>query len=457
MTEPGKQVDAALQPRRRLAALAVIASLIVVAGIVWLLALLHPLPPRTITMATGPEGSAYVEFGKRYRDLLSREGIDLRLVTTAEAVENLARLRDPDSEVQIAFLSGGLTSHAASPRLFSLGTVAYEPLWLFTRGESAGQDLRGLQARRLSIGPEGSATRTLSLELLKLNAENPRFIDLSGLTPEQEGEELVQGRIDAAMMLTSWDSPVVRRLIVADAIHLVSFPRADAYVALFPYLTKLVVPMGVGDLATERPPRDVTLLATRTSLVARADLHPALQYLLLEVATQVHSGAEIFQKPGEFPAAESIDLPLSSHALHYYKSGRPFLQRYLPFWLAVMGEQLLVPGHSDRRHPVPSGERPVGAVWLGNAAADLSHLRRAAVARVRDGDSRRRPDNRRSVGAASGAGAAHPSCPGPADLHPPPLHPEGTPGPCARPAGTIAPVPRPRVDGMTLTGPTITA
>jgi len=122
----------------------------------------------------------------------------------------------------------------------------------------------------------------------------------------------------------------------------VSFPRADAYVARFPYLTRLVVPMGVGDLAKERPPRDVTLLATRTSLVAGADLHPALQYLLLEVAAQVHSGAEVFQKPGEFPAPESIDLPLSSHALHYYKSGRPFLQRYMPFWLAVMGEQLLV-------------------------------------------------------------------------------------------------------------------
>jgi len=115
MTEPGKRGDAALQPRHHLAALAVIVSLIVVAGIVWLLALLHPLPPRTITMATGPEDSAYVEVGKRYRELLSREGIDLRLVTTAGAVENLARLRDPDSEVQIGFLSGGLTSHAAAP------------------------------------------------------------------------------------------------------------------------------------------------------------------------------------------------------------------------------------------------------------------------------------------------------------------------------------------------------
>ncbi len=330
------------QPRRALAAVAILASLIIVAGIVWLLARLHPLPPRTITMATGPQGSAYVEFGKLYRDLLARDGIDLRLVTTAGAVENLARLRDPRSEVQVGFLSGGLTSPAASADLRSLGAIAYEPLWLFTRTGAAVQGLPDLQAKRLSVGLEGSATRVLSLELLKLNTRDISSIQLLGLPPEGAAEDLLQGRIDAATMLTSWESPAVQRLIIADSLTLMSFPRADAYIALKPYLTKVIVPAGVGDLATNRPPRDVTLLATRSSLVVREDLHPALQYLLLEAAVQVHSKAEVFQKPGEFPAAQSVDLQLSSHAVHFYKSGRPFLQRYLPFWLAIMGEQLLV-------------------------------------------------------------------------------------------------------------------
>jgi TRAP-type uncharacterized transport system substrate-binding protein len=293
-------------------------------------------------MATGPEGSAYVEYGRRYREMLARHGIDLQRVTTAGAVENLALLRDPRSEVQISFLSGGLTSPADSPRLRSLGTVAYEPLWLFARAGVADQGVMGLQARRVSIGPEGSATRVLSLELLNLNTLGPAAFDLLGLDPGEAAEELLQGRIDAALMLTSWDSPAVQRLIISSSLDLVSFSRADAYIAIKPYLTKLVLPTGVGDLATNRPPHDVTLLATHTSLVVREDLHPALQYLFLEMAAQIHSRAEVFQKPGEFPAAESVDLPLSSHALNYYKSGQPFLQRYLPFWLAVMGEQLLV-------------------------------------------------------------------------------------------------------------------
>jgi hypothetical protein len=103
-----------------------------------------------------------------------------------------------------------------------------------------------------------------------------------------------------------------------------------------------VVPMGVGNMAKNLPPTDVQLISTKATLVVRKDLHPAIQYLLLDAATQIHGGPGIFQKAGQFPAAEAIDLPLSDHARTFYTSGRPFLQRYLPFWLAVLAGQLLV-------------------------------------------------------------------------------------------------------------------
>ncbi len=57
--------------------------------------LLRTMPPRTITMATGPEGGAYFEVGKFYRAALARAGIDLRLRPTEGALENVALLRDP--------------------------------------------------------------------------------------------------------------------------------------------------------------------------------------------------------------------------------------------------------------------------------------------------------------------------------------------------------------------------
>jgi hypothetical protein len=64
--------------------------------------------------------------------------------------------------------------------------------------------------------------------------------------------------------------------------------------------------------------------------------------LLLDAATEVHSGPGVFHKSGQFPAAERVDLPLSTEARQFHKSGRPFLQRYLPFWLAVLAGRLLV-------------------------------------------------------------------------------------------------------------------
>jgi TRAP transporter TAXI family solute receptor len=328
-------------PARILVPAIVVAVLVVVALWVAIVAL-RPLPPRTVTMATGPEGGAYHEVGKRYRDLLAREGIELELLPTAGALENLARLRDPRSGVELALLQSGITSGKESPDLESLGTVFYEPLWFFARGGLRGERLEGLRGRTISIGPEGSGTRALALELLARNGIDERFATLLPLTPQESGERLVRGEIDAALMLTSWDSPVVRRLLVEEGIELASFPRADAYVALYPFLSKLTVPAGVGDLASNRPPADVSLFAPKASLVVRRDLHPAIQYLLLEAAEEIHSGPGIFHRARQFPAAESIDLPLSDEARQFYRSGRPFLQRHLPLWLAVLIGQLLI-------------------------------------------------------------------------------------------------------------------
>jgi len=199
-----------------------------------------------------------------------------------------------------------------------------------------------LQGKRISIGPEGSGTRVLALKLLALNGVDERSVTLLGLAPEQAAGDLLGGEIDAAVMLTSGQSPAVQKLLGADGIVLATYPRADAYVALFPFLNKLVLPTGVADLARNIPPADVTLLAVQGSLAVRKDLHPALQYILLEAASEVHGGPGIFQKAGRFPAPEAIDLPLSDQARTFYKSGRPFLYRYLPFWLSGMTERLLI-------------------------------------------------------------------------------------------------------------------
>ena len=322
---------------------AVLAIAVVVATVTsaFLLAL-QTMPPRSIAMATGPEGGAYDAIGKRYQAILARAGVQLRLVSTSGALQNLALLRDPHSGVSVALLQGGITSEADAPEIESLGTVFYEPLWLFRRSELPSQGLEGLRGRKISIGTEGGASRALSLELLKRSGIDGNSGELLGYSPQDAKDKLLAGEIDAALMVISWESPVVRQLLADERVVLESFPDADAYAALYPFLHKVVVPEGVGDLTKHRPSSNITLLAPKASLVVRSDTHSAIQYLLLNTARQVHSVASIFRRAGEFPAAEALDVPLSDEAAQFYKAGRPFLQNYLPFWMASLVARLLV-------------------------------------------------------------------------------------------------------------------
>jgi TRAP-type uncharacterized transport system substrate-binding protein len=300
------------------------------------------LPPRTIVMATGPEGGSSYELGGRYREILARSGVDLKLLPTSGSLENLRLLRDPKSGVSVGLLQDGLADGAQTSGVEALGTVGYEPLWLFHRS-GIGGTLGALAGRRVSIGPEGSGGRAFALDVLKRTKTEGTVGELLGFPPQVAAEKLIDGDIDAAFIVTGWNSPAVQSLINAKGVELTSFERADAMVALYPFLTKVKLPRGIFDLANDRPPADIQLLASKSILAVRADLHSALQYLLLTAATEIHSRSGILQKAEQFPIAESVDLPLSAEAERFHRSGRPFLQEQLPFWIAVLiGKALFV-------------------------------------------------------------------------------------------------------------------
>jgi TRAP-type uncharacterized transport system substrate-binding protein len=307
-----------------------------------LFAALRPLPGRDVSIATGTAGSAYADIAERYREILARDGVRLHLVPTNGAVENLERLRDARAGVDAGFVLAGTTSERESPDLVSLGTVFYEPLWVFCRCATLSELLHERSNARISIGPLGSATRPLVLKVFALNRIDTTNLQLSGFSQEEGVRRLIAGEIDADIMLSAWDSPAVQQLLLAPGIELIGFERADAYVALYPRLSKLMLPQGVADLGANRPPADVPLIASKASLVVRRDLHPALQYLLIQAAIEVHGRPGIFQRADEFPAPEAIDLPLSDEARHMYKSGPSILQRKLPFWLAELLQRLAI-------------------------------------------------------------------------------------------------------------------
>ncbi|GIX26989.1 MAG: C4-dicarboxylate ABC transporter substrate-binding protein [Burkholderiales bacterium] len=322
---------------------AVAPLVVAVAAGLWLAyQFVKPAPPDTLVITTGDPEGGYHHFAQRYREILARDGVKLEIETSGGSLENVARLMNEDSPVEVGFVQGGTGSAANAPNLVSLGTMYYEPLWVFYRAPHEITRLTELRGKRIAVGGDLSGTRALALMLLAVNhaTQPPTRLVFEG--GNAATELLLQGKIDALFVVGSPEAPVIRRLLASPGVRLMSFDRAEAYTRRFPFLTQVVLPQGALDLARDLPARDVTLLAPSATLVAKDSLHPALAYLLLRAATEVHGEPGLFARPGEFPSGKDTDFPLSDEARRYYRSGPPFLQRYLPYWAANLVDRLWV-------------------------------------------------------------------------------------------------------------------
>jgi TRAP-type uncharacterized transport system substrate-binding protein len=300
-----------------------------------------PAPPKKIVMAAGQHEGRYGHYAKQYQEFLKKNGITVELQPSSGAVQNLELLTAPDSGVDVGFVQGGTGFGANAPNLVSLGSLYYQPLWVFYRGKRI-TDLDGLRGRKIAVGDFESGTRSLALQLLALNGTVLPPTELLPLGGKEAEQALVDNKIDAFMVVSPADSNVVQRLAATRDINLLSFDRAEAYTRLFPYLTKLTLPKGAFDLAQHVPAEDVTLVSPTANLIAKATLHPALAYLLMRAATEIHGPPGLLDRAGEFPAPQDIGFPMSDEAKRYYKSGAPILQRYLPFWAANLVDRLWV-------------------------------------------------------------------------------------------------------------------
>jgi TRAP-type uncharacterized transport system substrate-binding protein len=319
---------------------------LICAVLVWAaLHFVHSAPPRTLTFSSGPEGSSFETLAQRYKKILARNGIELKVVASAGSLDNLRRMSDPKSRVDIALVQSGLTLDADTDDLESLGGMFHQPLLIFYRSPKPLQRLSELSSQRIAIGPEGSGTRFLALVLLKANEIEPNgSTQLSSLEGEAARSALLHKEVDAIFLTGDSASPAtIREMLHTDGVRLFDFQQADAYVRRFPYLSKLSVPAGAFDLGENLPPTDIRLLAPTVELIAHSNLDPALCDLLIEAATQVHGHASVLQSAGQFPNPSIHTFPVSTEAARYYKSGdRSFIYRYLPFWLASLLSRLLI-------------------------------------------------------------------------------------------------------------------
>jgi hypothetical protein len=319
---------------------ALLFALIVVAGAVFLF--VHSGPPSTITITSGPEGSIFHTNAVRYARILARHGVKLNVLTSQGSLENLRRLGDPSFQADVGFVQGGLTNGAVG-KLASLGSVSHQPLLVFYRGAPV-ELLSGLTGKRIAIGPVGSGTRSLALTLLEANGIQPGgATTLLDWEPKQASQALLDGTVDAVFLMGEDASvAVIRELLRAPEIHLLSFRQAVAYSRRFGYLSVMEFPQGAIDFGRNIPPQDVHLISPTVELIARETLHPALSDLLLDAAREVHGNATLLQQKGEFPAPLEHDIRLSTDAARFYKSGKGFFYRFLPFWLASLTSRVVV-------------------------------------------------------------------------------------------------------------------
>jgi TRAP-type uncharacterized transport system substrate-binding protein len=291
--------------------------------------------PTTITIASGPAGSAFQKNAEKYRKILEREGVTLKIVPSEGSVDNFKKLSDPKVAVDVGFVLGGETGDADIDNLVSLGSIAYQPLMIFYRGEPR-RLLSDFKGKRLDIDREGSGTRSLALALLKANGIEPGGDTvLVSSESDDSTQALLDNRVDAIFLMSdSTATTLMRKLLHTPDVRLFSFVQADGYVRRINYLNKLELPEGSLDFGKNIPSEDVYLIGPTVELVARKGLHPALSDLLLEAAREVHGRPGLFRKRGEFPAPLEHEFRISPDASRYYASGKSFLYRSFPFWLA---------------------------------------------------------------------------------------------------------------------------
>ena len=321
---------------------------------------LDPNPPKRVVLATGPAQSAYDEFGKRYAKILAARGIEVVLLPSEGSSANLALLQS--GKADLGFVQGGsigsesaqnnknnsTQTNVANDSIASLGSLFVEPVWLFYREDIAKKTnanatfltLADLKNLRINVGTAGSGVPNLVDKLLDINRIDPASIKKSQLEQTPATMAFLAGELDAIVFASAPESLMVQMLLQTPGVKLMSFTQSDAYSRRLPFLSPVLLPRGVVDIATDVPALDVRLVASTTALLTRNETHPALVQLFSQASQTVHGGAGWFNRARDFPNATHSEFDLSKEAERNLKSGAPLLQHYLPFWMANLIERM---------------------------------------------------------------------------------------------------------------------
>jgi len=318
----------------------------VIAGLVGaLFYFVAPPPPMHARLATGSEGGGYHALGVRLQAELALQGFTLELVPSSGSEDNLSKLTA--GEVELALVQSGqeLTlDDEQRDKIFGLGVMYREPLWLFLGNEVKFERLADLMQLRLAIGSQGSGTQAVTAALFAANRIEPaqyptQWQQLGG---RRAADELVAGTLDAAFFIGPAENVLLQHLAAEPTLRLAGLRRIDAYLARLPYLSQLQVGEGMLDLAHNVPSSNIATLGPVATLAAGEGFHPSLTPLILEAAKTVLKNGSLLDPAGSYPARPPLSLPILNEAEYYYAKGLPILQRYLPFRIASLADRYII-------------------------------------------------------------------------------------------------------------------
>ena len=299
-----------------------------------------PKLPDTLKIAAGQPGSYFYETAEIYKKYLVKQGVKLEIIQTKGAAESLALLND--DKVDLALAHGGLTTKKESPDLVSLGSISYEPLWVFQRKNTKIlTDISQLKGMKVATGEKGTGVEVITSKIFKAEGVNESNTTILHMGMKEAAERLIQGNIDAAVFMDPPENETIREFFSSSVINEVSLYDSEALRRRFRYLQVIKIPPSGIDLALEQPRSELLTIATTAYLATNKKLDAALQYLLLSIIDEVHHDPTLISDENEFPSDKDVDLPLSKDADIYYTKGKPFLQQYLPFQMASLFERLI--------------------------------------------------------------------------------------------------------------------
>ena len=309
-----------------------------------------PQPPRKLTIAAGQAGDGATQLALRYRERLSSMGIEADVLNMSSAHLGLDALRSVPSQADMALVSGlsaaakaatmpGQAIPTATETLQALAVIEREPLWVFARTPLMTKltELRGL---RIGIGSDDALAESATRILLRHAQLKVTDVQLIKAPREQLANQLVDGQLDAVILLASAASESVRVLTRSPAISILGLDQVRNLVQSEPRLRPFVLPQGVIELRGDIPSRDLTMVSADLQLVIQPTMHPALQRAILDVANQIHERPSFLQRQGEFPRVTDMDFPASPVARDSLRSAKPLLEQFLPYGWAQLAQWL---------------------------------------------------------------------------------------------------------------------